>query len=1091
MVLRLLTNFVLLCCWLFPQVAAAESAGSGTKSQIELTAAERSWLQEHPNIVLGTSKDWAPFAISNPDGSLSGIDVDFIRLLNRKLGSNIQLTIGFWPDIVASAKAHQIDGLATSAVIDTRRDHFLFSDSYLSVSKIIYVREDAPFRADSLADLKGRTVGIRKGVAFDQKMLEPYPEIRVQIVAGNEDLIASLLNNSIDAAIGDSTFHHMLRFQQIPGIKIASFVHDQTLPLVYSIRKDWPELVTLLNQGLAAISAEERAEILARWTSLPGMTPHPAAEPSFSIHEISWLNQNHKIVVGIPNLPPLSFRNDQGQLQGASLDYLRLISDRTGLQFKTTFLDWPDVLKQIDAGQIDLFPGLITESRKTKYSFSDPFLNISYAVFNRLDSQFITGLESLSGEKVAVLKDSAVHQAVKKKFPELQLMPFDNVESALQAVSTGQAEAYVGGLMTTTYQVQKNSLSNLKVAAPAPLDSSPIGFATHRDWPELTKIINQTLATLSPQEHQQILNKWLKVSFEHQVNWSEIFDWAIGIVGSLVLITLVTLFWNRRLAAEINKRSLAEKALRSERDRSQKILETADIMLMVLDLQGNIAMINRKGCDLLAYPEQELLGKNWFDNFLPESTQKNLTKETFLKIISGHLENHVYHENSILTASGEEKMIAWHNTYLRDDNDEIVGTLSSGEDITRRKQVEKELQEAKEAAERASRAKSTFLANVSHELRTPLTAILGYSHLIQRSKDLPESLKNKVDIISRSGDHLRELINDVLEVSRIEAGRLELHQAPFYLKQLLDELEAMFAIRVEEKGLELKVNSAASLPTEVIGDQAKLRQVLSNLLSNALKFTDRGQIELSIGPSHKRPADLVFAVKDSGVGISPEDLPRLFQPFEQAMEGRSRGGTGLGLLISREYVRLMGGDLAATSTPGKGSCFFFTCPLEKNTQLLISEPANHRQVIGLAPGTQDKRILVVDDQISNREIICQLLEPVGFQTRQASNGQVALDTLATEQFDLVLMDLLMPVLDGYRATEQFKVTTAGERTPVIVISANVLEDEQHQIKAVKADAFLRKPIEVPELFETIGRILNVEYVYDQQSPDDNTLNLSS
>jgi len=253
--------------------------------------------------------------------------------------------------------------------------------------------------------------------------------------------------------------------------------------------------------------------------------------------------------------------------------------------------------------------------------------------------------------------------------------------------------------------------------------------------------------------------------------------------------------------------------------------------------------------------------------------------------------------------------------------------------------------------------------------------------------------------------------------------------------------------------------------------------VLINLFSNAVKFTDHGQIELSINPGHRRPFEWVFSLRDTGIGILPEDMARLFQPFEQAMEGRSRGGTGLGLLISREYVRLMGGDLSVTSTLGEGSCFFFTCTLEENSDLLVPTPADPRQVIGLRSEARGKRVLVVDDQPSNREIICQLLEPVGFNVTQATNGRDALSKLASASFDLVLMDLLMPVLDGYKATEQFKKSAAGRQTPVIVISANVLEDEQQKVIDVGADAFLRKPIEVPVLFDTIGKLLEIEYLY--------------
>jgi signal transduction histidine kinase/DNA-binding response OmpR family regulator len=393
-----------------------------------------------------------------------------------------------------------------------------------------------------------------------------------------------------------------------------------------------------------------------------------------------------------------------------------------------------------------------------------------------------------------------------------------------------------------------------------------------------------------------------------------------------------------------------------------------------------------------------------------------------------------------------------------------------------------ELERAKVAAEAASQAKSTFLANMSHEFRTPLNAILGFTQIMGRDKRLPADQQENVQIIHRSSEHLLGLINDVLDMSKIEAGRATLNRRAFDLHRLLEGLEEMFALRAESKGIALSLELDQGVPRYVRGDEGKLRQVLMNLLGNAVKFTQQGDVLLRVRAAPApdgQGARVRFAVRDTGPGVPPEEIERLFMPFVQTSSGQlSQEGTGLGLAISRQFVRLMGGEIRVSSEAGKGSTFEFELPVETAGIADLEAPPLSRRVAGLAPGQPGYRMLVVDDQEVNRRLLCKLLEPVGFAVRQAANGREAVDIWQAWEPHLIWMDMRMPVMDGYEATRQIKATTRGMATIIIALTASALEEDRAVILSEGCDDYIRKPFREDELFAAAARHLGVRYVYE-------------
>ncbi|HEY9622238.1 MAG TPA: PAS domain-containing protein [Crinalium sp.] len=420
-------------------------------------------------------------------------------------------------------------------------------------------------------------------------------------------------------------------------------------------------------------------------------------------------------------------------------------------------------------------------------------------------------------------------------------------------------------------------------------------------------------------------------------------------------------------------------------------------------------------------------------------------------------------------------------------------------DISARKQAEQALQQAKEAAEAANRAKSSFLASMSHELRTPLNAILGFAQIMRRDDTLSPDYQRHLEIINRSGEHLLELINSILDLSKIEAGYLELVESNFDLPNLVQTVGAMLRERAIAKGIELYVEIAPNLPPFVTTDPGKLRQVLINLVSNAIKFTEQGNVTLKVSliepdvdhiltsaSDLRDEIQLKFAIHDTGVGIQTQDLKRIFEAFEQTTSGkRLTEGTGLGLTLSQKFVELMGGNVVVQSTPGEGSIFTFTITAQIADTAI--EPSIHsdRLVTGLRPGQPDYRILIVDDQPENRELLVDLLKPIGFSTQLAGNGEEAIARWHQWHPHLILLDIRMPVLDGLKASQRIRIqersAAVPDTTKIIALSASVFQNDHDRATASGCDDFLKKPFQINELFDKIAGLLDLQYTYANQA----------
>jgi signal transduction histidine kinase/DNA-binding NarL/FixJ family response regulator len=426
----------------------------------------------------------------------------------------------------------------------------------------------------------------------------------------------------------------------------------------------------------------------------------------------------------------------------------------------------------------------------------------------------------------------------------------------------------------------------------------------------------------------------------------------------------------------------------------------------------------------------------------------------------------------LLQSLADQAAIAIENARLYDQ---------AQREIADRRRAQEELRQAKEAAEAATKAKSIFLANMSHELRTPLNAILGFTQLMDRDPNLTAEQKENLGIINRSGEHLLALINDVLEMSKIEAGRVALQEKSFDLYRLLDTLEEMFRLRAEGKGLALSFERTGNVPQYVRMDEGKMRQVLMNLLGNAVKFTAEGGVAVRV-TSADEGLQLILEVEDTGPGIAPEELEAVFEPFVQTASGQqSLEGTGLGLSISRQFARLMGGNITVRSELGQGSVFRLEAPFALADAAEAEEVRPSRRVVGLEPNQPIYRLLIVDDRETTRQLLVKLLEPLGFEVREAVHGQEAIEIWERWEPHLIWMDMRMPVMDGYEATRRIKATAKGQATVVVALTASAFEEDRGMILAAGCDDVVRKPFRKNEILDALAKYLKVRFVYEEEA----------
>lgn len=545
------------------------------------------------------------------------------------------------------------------------------------------------------------------------------------------------------------------------------------------------------------------------------------------------------------------------------------------------------------------------------------------------------------------------------------------------------------------------------------------------------------------------------------------------------------------LAYDLTERKLADQRIYASEQEFRSLAENHPDGVIRFDTQGRHLYINPSARQLSGTTEMDLAGKTVCD--LPIPGNPNFT----LPLLQALVRVVACKKPDIMEFTWPNGQITEirHIPELNTDG-EVTSVLAIARNITQRKRAEEELRRHKEqleytvlqrtkelllardAAEAANKAKSVFLANMSHELRTPLNAILGFSGILLKNPLFEGNDRRNIEIISRSGEHLLTLINDVLEMAKIEAGRVQLEEDAFDLAAMVDDVMDMMRVRAVEKNLSLTLDPCSAFPRNIVGDEARLRQIVINLVGNALKFTEQGGVTLRVTTKNDGPPRLLVEVEDSGPGIAPEDQQRIFDPFVQISQLTDNLGTGLGLSITRQFVQLMNGRIGLESALGKGSLFWVELPLKAaDHELLKPCEEQTREILRLAPGQAECRVLIAEDQAENQLLLANLMTSVGFQVKIADNGESAVELFKSWRPHFIWMDRQMPVMDGLEATKIIRSLPGGREVKIAAVTASAFVEQRQEILAAGMDDFVRKPYRACELYDCLSRLLGVGYVY--------------
>ena len=1038
------------------------------KKSVTLTPTEKVWLKKHPIASVGGSPDWTPFNFVSETGGYSGIANDYLQLIAEKTGLSFDIKIAPWSINLQRIKNKEIDLLGAVYFTDERNHYLNFSKPYFEVLDFFFIRDD--LEAKTLEDLNNMRVAVPEGYAHIQFLQKHFPEIEIVQVKTFSEAIDTVLEKRAELLY--DTYGSLIYTFDLKGINtiipFKSTGHLGKRHIHVVTQKEQTALASIIQKGLDAISEEERRTIAKKWF---GKQPSISTTIQLNITEREWLKNHPEIhFAGDPNWLPYEAFNAQGDYVGMVADYLKIIEQ--SLRIKLTIVptqSWSESLQKIKRKQADILSATNTVL-PSHLTFTENYLSSPIVIIMGDDQQYVENLSQIKDKKIAIIKDYGNLDQIVKQYPQINFKTVKTLREGLTAVSTGKIDALLATLAQASYQISEMSINNIRVVGKTEFDTQ-LAFGMRKEFAPLIPLFNRALNNISPDKKQRIANKWGKQEYLEKINYQLVAQVAIA----LLLIIAFTLYWNRNLAKEVRLRKVAE-------EQTQILIDKIPLQIVVTSFDGRILSANPQALSDHNVSKEEIERHNILKFYENSADRTALMKELSEK---GIIEQKII---PMLNLNGEVRSMMISITPITYHDKPAL--LSIAVDMTERVELEEALGKAKEYAETASRAKSEFLANMSHEIRTPMNAILGFTGLLGEQIQEPRLL-SFVKTIQSAGNSLLVLINDILDLSKIEAGKLHLEKNPCNPAELLHELGDIFSLKVAEKNIGLILDIDPLIPQSLQLDEARLRQVLLNLIGNAIKFTEQGVIRIYLQADNedeiRSKVDLLIKIEDSGIGISEDQQELIFQDFAQSsgQDARTYGGTGLGLSISRRLVEMMDGTLSLTSQLGQGSTFIIELSgvdiAALKTPSTIDDK-NHPS-IRFMPAN----ILIVDDVNDNRELMIATFSETALSVTSAENGLKAVNLAKQQHFDLILMDIRMPVMDGYQAAREIKQFS---NSPIVALTASVMTDEFEQIKSADFDGYLRKPVLKADLLDLLSNFLPFKTMESPQNIPSEALELS-
>ena len=770
--------------------------------------------------------------------------------------------------------------------------------------------------------------------------------------------------------------------------------------------------------------------------------------------ERDWISA-HPVIhfSGDPHWLPYEAFTKQGKYIGIAAEYLKLIEQALGIKLNISpTRTWTEAVAKIKRGEIDVLSETHDSDLKSHLHFTQPYISSPLIIVMKNDEYYVDNIAQIKQRKIALIKEYGYVAEIIKKYPDINFLSVATVQDGLTAVSTGKIDALIATLAQASYHISQFGINNVRIVGKTEF-TTQLAFGIRKEFEPLLALFNRALNDINQSEKQRILSKWGKPKYAAKINYT-LLTLAAGLV---LLIFTIFIYLNRKQANEI--------ALRKELEtQTQAIIDNIPLQILVINSDGLILTANHKALNDYKVLKDDIANINLTDFYHLPNERKAIMKE---------LTEHGKVEQKIIQfKQPDDSVRSMMISIMPIHYQKQSALLTIAIDMTERLEMEAAVQTAKESAEAANRAKSEFLSNMSHEIRTPMNAIIGFTELLNEQIKDPK-LKSFTKTIQSAGNNLLVLINDILDLSKIEAGKLQIEKVPCNPHDLFSELRDIFSIKIREKNIDFIFDIAPVIPQSLQLDAVRLRQVLFNLVGNAVKFTEQGSIRLKVRTLNENEIhsklDLLIEVEDTGIGISQDQQQLIFQSFEQSsgQDIKKYGGTGLGLSISKRLVEMMGGQILLQSQPGFGSTFTIKLVDVHIASLAADADMQNSKItstVQFLPGN----ILIVDDAEDNRNLLQAIFAETKLHVITAKNGLEAVELCQQRQFDLILMDIHMPVMDGHQAAAKIKVLSS---VPIIALTASVMRDELNQIKTENFSGYLRKPVLQAELVGELSKFL--------------------
>ncbi len=1033
-----------------------------------LSEQDWSWLRSKGGLVLGASApDYSPFGMTINGRDYEGLTADYASLLSELLRTPVQVRrFASRADVIEALKRGEVDLLGTANGYEQADHDLLMSTSYADDQPTLVTQV-----ANSQAlpqDLAGKKIAMLYHYLPPQAVQAFYPKATLQLYPSTLSAIGAVAFGNADVYLGDSiSAQYLINKNYLNNVQLADFSRMEVSDFAFAMDRDNRRLLRIINAALAVIPQGERMNILRRWSAGGGSMPGRTAL-NFSASELRWMAAHPRLKVAIDDsFVPFSFFNEEGEFRGISADVLAKVALRTGLKFDVQRThSVAGLVEQVRKEQADLLITLTpSQSRENQLRFTRPYLSTPYVLISRISADGPQTLDDMAGKRLAVINGNPVREQLLEQFPRITLVEADNAQQVMALVANGQADAAVNSLITARYMISRQYRDRLRITSTVGTQSARVAFATSRRALELYSILEKALLSIPPEEMDEVTNRWrseIVVDDSYWMRHRTLILQGFAVAGLLLLAALGWIAYLRRL---MRQRKQAQVALNDQMEFMRVLIDGTPHPIYVRDREGRLRICNSGYLNVFGVERDAVLGKTVVEGVLKSVDEAAAYHADYLQV----MEEGVPRVQDRSLTMGPDNVLTIYHWMLpyRDSDGEVSGMIGGWIDISERQHLLVALRDAKEGADAANRAKTTFLATMSHEIRTPMNAIIGMLELAMKKAEQGVTDRFSIEVASGAARGLLELIGDILDIARIESGRLSLAPTRANLRELVESVARIFEGLARQKQLQLILDLDAAVGREVLVDPLRFKQIVSNLLSNAIKFTHTGQVRLHVSAQPSRDDErlaLCLRVEDTGSGISPADQQRLFSPFAQASNhGQSaRGGSGLGLMISRTLCEMMGGSLVLDSVLGQGTQVEMRVSLP--TLLTLDSVPTLAPV--QQPASQALSVLVIDDYPANRLLLTQQLHYLGHHVVDAEDGAHGLRAWRAQPFDVVITDCNMPLMNGYELTRAIRDEERSRRLPaglILGLTANAQPDEKDRCLDAGMDDCLFKPISLQDL----------------------------